>query len=113
MSIGHWYYNNTPALFQYTTAVAVTYDIIPLNLPHRQPLCRIKARDSSWLRDLAKPSSQLTVEQVVEFREAFSLFDKDGNGTITTKDLGTLFRSLGQNPTEIELQVCMYYCVHL
>uniref|UniRef100_A0A8C1HH45 Calmodulin 2a (phosphorylase kinase, delta) n=1 Tax=Cyprinus carpio TaxID=7962 RepID=A0A8C1HH45_CYPCA len=40
----------------------------------------------------------------IEFKEAFSLFDKDGDGTITTKELGTVMRSLGQNPTEAELQ---------
>lgn len=39
-----------------------------------------------------------------EFKEAFKLFDKDGDGTITTKELGTVMRSLGQNPTEAELQ---------
>ena len=39
-----------------------------------------------------------------EFKEAFSLFDKDGDGTITTKEIGTVMRSLGQNPTEAELQ---------
>ena len=27
-----------------------------------------------------------------------------GDGTITTNELGTVMRSLGQNPTEIELQ---------
>lgn len=41
---------------------------------------------------------------LTEFKEAFSLFDKDGDGTITTKELGTVMRSLGQNPTEAELQ---------
>lgn len=41
---------------------------------------------------------------LAEFKEAFSLFDKDGDGTITTKELGTVMRSLGQNPTEAELQ---------
>ena len=49
-------------------------------------------------------ADQMTHEQIAEFKEAFSLFDKDGDGTITTKELGTVMRSLGQNPTEAELQ---------
>ncbi|KAF8407552.1 hypothetical protein HHK36_006686 [Tetracentron sinense] len=49
-------------------------------------------------------AEQLTEEQISEFKEAFSLFDKDGDGCITTKELGTVMRSLGQNPTEAELQ---------
>ncbi|XP_069313610.1 calmodulin-1-like [Eulemur rufifrons] len=48
-------------------------------------------------------ADQLTEEQTAEFK-AFSLFDKDGGGTITTKELGTITRSLGQIPTEAELQ---------
>uniref|UniRef100_A0A8D2JFL3 EF-hand domain-containing protein n=1 Tax=Sciurus vulgaris TaxID=55149 RepID=A0A8D2JFL3_SCIVU len=46
----------------------------------------------------------LTEEQIAEFKEAFFLFVKDSDGTITTKELGTVMRSLGQNPTEAELQ---------
>nr|XP_023968152.1 calmodulin isoform X1 [Chrysemys picta bellii] len=49
-------------------------------------------------------AGQLTEEQIAEFKEAFSLFDKDGDGTITTSELGSIMRSLGQNPTEAELQ---------
>lgn len=48
--------------------------------------------------------SKLLCQNFTEFKEAFSLFDKDGDGTITTKELGTVMRSLGQNPTEAELQ---------
>ena len=46
----------------------------------------------------------LTEDQVAEFKEAFSLFDKDGDGTISTTELGIVMRSLGQNLSEIELQ---------
>ncbi|KAK2105488.1 calmodulin-like 3 [Saguinus oedipus] len=52
-------------------------------------------------------ADQLTEEQITEFKEAFSLFDKDGDGCITTRELGTVMRSLGQNPTEAELQDMM------
>ncbi|GFP96520.1 calmodulin [Phtheirospermum japonicum] len=48
-------------------------------------------------------ADKLTEEQIAEFKEAFSLFDKDGDGCITSKELGTVMRSLGQNPTEAEL----------
>ncbi|KAK6161453.1 hypothetical protein DH2020_004834 [Rehmannia glutinosa] len=46
----------------------------------------------------------LNEEQIVEFQEAFSLFDKDGDGCITIEELATVIRSLDQNPTEEELQ---------
>ncbi|KAI8067425.1 calmodulin, partial [Thamnidium elegans] len=49
-------------------------------------------------------ADQLTEEQIAEFREAFQLFDKDGDGAITTKELGIVMRSLNLNPTEAELQ---------
>jgi len=52
-------------------------------------------------------AEHLTEEQVAEFRTAFSLFDKDGDGTITAKELGIVMRSLGQNPTEPELNDMM------
>nr|XP_060632377.1 calmodulin-A-like [Anolis sagrei ordinatus] len=49
-------------------------------------------------------SHSFSEEQVSEFKEAFLLFDKDGDGAITSQELGTVMRSLGQNPTEAELQ---------
>ena len=41
---------------------------------------------------------------LAEYREAFSMFDKDSDGCISTKELGVAMRALGQNPTEQELQ---------
>ena len=40
----------------------------------------------------------------LEFKEAFSLFDAKGNGSISDQDLGVIMRSLGQNPTEKEIE---------
>ncbi|CAI9277924.1 unnamed protein product [Lactuca saligna] len=37
-------------------------------------------------------------------KEAFNLIDKDGYSCITTKELGTIMKLLGQNRTEVELQ---------
>ena len=41
---------------------------------------------------------------MIELREAFTLFDKDGGGSISSSELGAVIRSLGQNPTEEELK---------
>jgi Ca2+-binding EF-hand superfamily protein len=40
----------------------------------------------------------------VEFRQAFLLYDKDSDGAISPKVLGSAMRTLGQNPTEDELK---------
>lgn len=49
-------------------------------------------------------SHGFTEEEVSEFHDAFTMYDKNRSGTITTKQLGAVFRSLGQNPTESEVQ---------
>jgi calmodulin len=49
-------------------------------------------------------AEDLKEEQIAEFKEAFKLFDKDDNGSISTQELGTVMKNLGQNPTEGELQ---------
>jgi hypothetical protein len=37
-------------------------------------------------------------------RDWFRTNEIDGDGTITAKELGTVMRSLGQNPTQAELE---------
>eukprot|EP01098_Paradermamoeba_levis_P006452 TRINITY_DN2675_c0_g1_i1.p1 TRINITY_DN2675_c0_g1~~TRINITY_DN2675_c0_g1_i1.p1 ORF type:complete len:152 (+),score=58.45 TRINITY_DN2675_c0_g1_i1:142-597(+) len=41
--------------------------------------------------------------QKAEMLEAFSVFDKDGDGKISTKQLGNVMRALGLSPSEVEL----------
>lgn len=38
-----------------------------------------------------------------EWKEAFSLYDKKGNSTVSSINLGDLLRGLGQNPTQAEV----------
>ncbi|XP_065060892.1 uncharacterized protein LOC135688111 isoform X1 [Rhopilema esculentum] len=49
-------------------------------------------------------ATKLTSEQLEEFKEHFEMFDKDGDGTITTNELGTVMRNLGQNPSQDDLK---------
>jgi calmodulin len=47
---------------------------------------------------------QLSDEQKAEFKQAFDLFDKEGDGTITSKELGFVINCLGHNLSDSELQ---------
>lgn len=47
------------------------------------------------------PISELKIE---EFREAYNIFDQDGNGRISAAELGEIFLSVGQKPSQHELQ---------
>ena len=47
----------------------------------------------------------LPEEEMEEYREIFSFFDRDGGGTITSVELGQVMRTFGWNPTEGDLQV--------
>ena len=46
----------------------------------------------------------MTEEEVAKLWEAFKVFDADGSGAISAKELGEVMRSLGQSPNEIELR---------
>ena len=51
-----------------------------------------------------KTVQEITEEQMDEYREAFDLFDKDGDGTISTGELKNLLRCFGQVYTDDEVQ---------
>ncbi|CAL4248585.1 unnamed protein product [Meganyctiphanes norvegica] len=52
---------------------------------------------------LAEVQKTFSMEQIAEFKEAFSMIDKDNDGIVTIRELGTVMGSLGQNHTEGEL----------
>jgi len=52
----------------------------------------------------SKANPQPTPEEIAAYRHAFSLFDADGNGTISISELHEVMKSLGQNPTKTEIE---------
>lgn len=64
---------------------------------------------------LGNLKTELTIEMncvrlfCVEFKEAFMLFDKDEDGTVTIAELGVVMRSLGQRPSGENLNFNIFY----
>ena len=48
-------------------------------------------------------STKLSKDKVNEIREIFHFFDKNGSGSISTKEMGNLYRALGLAPTDPEI----------
>ncbi|XP_053146995.1 myosin light polypeptide 6-like [Hemicordylus capensis] len=53
--------------------------------------------------DLSKVVIEFTKEQLEEYKEAFGLFDRVGDGKIQLNQCGDVMRSLGQNPTNADI----------
>ncbi|KAL7010711.1 hypothetical protein ACKWTF_016848 [Chironomus riparius] len=47
--------------------------------------------------------SKLTQDQLDELKSSFAIYDLDGDGKITMRELGSVMRALGHNPTEAEI----------
>jgi len=57
--------------------------------------------------NLPPMADKLNDKQISELKEYFSFLDKDGDGSINNKELETLIRSAGLNPTDFDLMVSM------
>ncbi|ELK15272.1 myosin light chain 6B [Pteropus alecto] len=53
--------------------------------------------------DLSKVVIEFNKDQLEEFKEAFELFDRVGDGKILYNQCGDVMRALGQNPTNAEV----------
>ncbi|XP_018616110.1 myosin light polypeptide 6 isoform X3 [Scleropages formosus] len=78
------------------------------------PTTSLPSRSTSELKPrLLRPSDSpfdpnivecdFTEDQIVEFKEAFLLFDRTGDGKITYSQCGDVMRALGQNPVNAEV----------
>ena len=46
---------------------------------------------------------KLTPQELEDYEDAFRVFDKDDDGSITVVELGEVMRKLNMNPTDAEL----------
>ncbi len=53
-------------------------------------------------------ADRLGSEDIARLMEAFAQHDSDGDGLISTEELGRVLHTLGQNPTDAELQVAYF-----
>ena len=60
--------------------------------------------NSRWEKSISREINDRNSTVRLEFRQAFLLYDKDSDGAISPKVLGSVMRTLGQNPTEDELK---------
>jgi calmodulin len=58
----------------------------------------------SGRKKVTKVKVNLSEEQVTDFKEAFSLFDADGDGNVTPGELGSMLYALGMTPSKEELE---------
>ena len=49
-------------------------------------------------------TERMSKAELQEYKDIFSFFDRDGGGSITSVELGQVMRTLGWDPSEIELQ---------
>ncbi|XP_013708265.2 probable calcium-binding protein CML13 [Brassica napus] len=68
----------------------------------REIQTRLLTRKPGKSRKMGKDG--LSDDQVSSMKEAFTLFDTNGDGKIAPTELGILMRSLGGNPTQAQLK---------
>lgn len=75
------------------------------NIPYSQSRF-VLLRSNQYLFSLCSWSKSYSISYCIptEIRDTFNMFDKNGDGMITTEELGQVMVSLGQRPTLDELK---------
>ncbi|XP_064876941.1 myosin light polypeptide 6-like isoform X1 [Oncorhynchus nerka] len=72
----------------------------PRSAPEQRPRM-LRPSDSPF--DPSTMESDFSEDQIMEFKEAFLLFDRTGDGKISYSQCGDVMRALGQNPVNSEV----------
>jgi len=57
--------------------------------------------------DLSAVKLEFTPDQIEDYREAFGLFDRVGDGKVAYNQIADIMRALGQNPTNKEVKLIL------
>jgi len=85
------------------TASIGSFDLT-INKPGKPVLTTRIKKNSKQAQLLDK----LSHEEIENYKKAFSIYDKNGNGTIEENELLFLMRTLGENPTEDQMSIIMH-----
>ena len=58
-------------------------------------------------KDQNRGTKAVSENEEAEYKAAFSMFDKDGDGNITAAELASVFKALGQDVSDSDIKVCI------
>ena len=73
--------------------------LVVCDLENKKKNHNLKSNITSNSSSIMSPKMPFTEEELAEYKEAFSMFDKNNDGTIDTKEFQAIMRSLYLNPT--------------
>ncbi|XP_063682240.1 uncharacterized protein LOC134817069 isoform X6 [Bolinopsis microptera] len=87
---------------------SVTGDPFDLDEADYELYNKLKPDDPDKVVDIESQDEQVGYEfsttQIKEFRKVFNAFDRDGNDSIGTEELGPVLNALGYSPSDLDIQ---------